>query len=269
MISISKQEIRRRVRLLLDEVGLNDSELVADTDSDDSELDVIIDGKSEEALRYVYLNADGSLVPWVHFESGINSGGDSSSGETTSQESADETEESTTEAEEPTVEPEEPVVEPVIVRADTGYVAPYIVARIIFAPDAVWRWANAGFSSWGRLFSPDDVIELSSPRAALLRDRFSTGTWERPSAAIRRSSAGRGESNELLLFSAKGDVDKVMIDYVAKPTFSGDALSVGERVEDAFIYYLSGLVCMTLGDERQQGFFQQATELMGKTKENN
>lgn len=244
MVALAKSTIREKVRQILDEAGLNESEFAAidGNEHDDGELDVLIEGRAEEALRFVYEYADASLVPWVHASLPLT---DSSVGNIT---------------------------------VDTGYVSPYSVVRLFLGMTTVWRWSGVGLSSWGRLFTPDDVLDMASAEVSKLRDKHSTGTWERPYVAVRPSGFAvtvNGEpSTELMLFSAKNadggtGQDTVELDYVSKPAYVGDVLQVGTHLVDAFYYYLAGLVCMTLGDERQKGFFQQAAELMGKKTENN
>ena len=240
MVALAKSTIREKIRQILDEAGLNESEFAAidGNEHDDGELDVLIEGRAEEALRFVYAYADASLVPWVHASLPLS---DSSVGNIT---------------------------------VDPGYVSPYSVVRLSFDMTTVWRWSGVGLSSWGRLFTPDDVLEMASAEASKLRDKHSTGTWERPYAAVRPVTVSDKPGTELMLFSAKNaeggtGQDTVELDYVSKPAYAGDVLQVGTRLVDAFYYYLAGLVCMTLGDERQKGFFQQAAELMGKKTENN
>lgn len=61
MLSISADTIVTEVRLRLDEIGANDSEMI-DVDKDDSELDSIIKAVIPDAYRLVMLGADESML---------------------------------------------------------------------------------------------------------------------------------------------------------------------------------------------------------------
>lgn len=163
------------------------------------------------------------------------------------------------------------------VETSVSSVPPYNVFELGFGFGEVWRWNYVRLASWKQTISPSEAIDVNSPAFATLLDKFSTGTWERPKVAVDYQDDG----TIFLLFTMKGNLDQVSLSYVSRPawrteqetvgndTVDVDYLDVGDKLEDAFIYYLSGLVCQVLGDERQQGLFQQATELMGKTLKNN
>lgn len=58
--SVSVTAIVSDVRVCLDEIGLNDASLISD--SDNAEMSSIIESKIEDAIAYVYRNADETLV---------------------------------------------------------------------------------------------------------------------------------------------------------------------------------------------------------------
>ena len=60
MKTLSIQDIITKVRTKYDEIGLNDSEMIGDTDSE--HLDTIIRSNIETAYRYVSFNADESMI---------------------------------------------------------------------------------------------------------------------------------------------------------------------------------------------------------------
>lgn len=148
-----------------------------------------------------------------------------------------------------------------------GLVSGYKVGIVSIRTSSVWRWNAARLGSWPRFVARDEAVDISSPEFAKLLDKYCTGTWERPVIGVEYGN----DDDTLYMFSAKNteETDTFTIQYLPKPAFDNDSLTIGERVEDAFIYYLSGLVCQVLGDDRQEGLFQQAAELMGKTQENN
>lgn len=143
----------------------------------------------------------------------------------------------------------------------------YNVFETRFTFEDVWRWNYIRLSSWRRSISSSEAIDVNSPAGAMLYDEFCTGTWERPKVGIDYQDDG----TVFYLFSMKGDLEYAILSYIPKPSWyteeQEEKLAVGDKLVDAFYYYLAGLVCMTLGDERQQGFFQQAAELMGKKNE--
>lgn len=143
---------------------------------------------------------------------------------------------------------------------DDTIVPPYVTG-VFQLPATYLRVCHAGCASWPRRVSGDEIILYMEPGYSKLRDKFSTGTWERPKVGMR-------DDLTLDLFSMKDSDDTATVNYLSQPTWTNNSLSVCNKVEDAFYYYLAGLVCMVLGDERQQGFFQQAAELMGKTTNN-
>lgn len=311
MEQLAKDSIRARVRLALDETGLNESEsdIVLDGEEyDDAELDAITDGKMLEALRYVYSVADASLVPWsekrvlvfsqVHTFDGfiedapVQSVGvlqvpeaiffDAERGEFVARIGMLYYNVWTSLGSERYISPSskdcfldtttgnyyvysegklEEVTAPLFM--DSTFVPGYQVVTASFSDSEVWRWHAAGLRSWKFLIACESAVEVSSPDFSMLSNPYTTGTVERPKVATSHTAAGVN----ILFFSASPDGDEVILYYIPSPSFSDDKLSVGEKLVDAFIYYLSGLVCQVLGDERQQGFFQQAAELMGRATE--
>lgn len=323
MLTLSKETIVTRVRLLMDEQGVNESEFSAfetgGTEHDESRLDTIIEDKTLEALRYVYQNADESLVPWEKYAD-ARQGGMPFDGFVEGVEV-----EATGTIETPNsihfdsvggyfvgeirqlsssplyyrvwpdgdkyVNPQPSyfyrvtvggkhyayrggnlveIDEDIKVKTDDDFVAGYTAVLVTFNVSAVWRWRLVGLSSWTRMVSLSDAVDISESEYAMLKDPLCTGTWERPRVGLDYSSDGE---TRLTLLSQKTEDDTVVMDYVRMPVWETTAtesqqteqcVNVGEKLEDAFLYYLAGLTCMVLGDERQGGFFQQAAELMGK-----
>ena len=245
MVTLSISDLKARVRLMLDEQGINEGEFAEETynagEHDESYLDNIIDGKAVEALRYVYLNADASLVPW----------------------------------------------ESLTANGLAGYVDEFSAARVYeggplryylsFSASAVLRWLSVKIEGWSRMVPCEEAIEVNSPQYAMLSDKYCTGTPERPRVAIEHYYAGSSSMmyTKLYLYSTpytESTLPSYTLRFVTAPDYettqTSKLLRVDDRLEDAFFYYLAGLTCMVLGDDRQEGFFQQAAELMGKTVNN-
>lgn len=314
MATLNKKSIKSRVRLLMDEVGLNESEFAAidENEHDDSELDTLIEGKAEEAIQYVYSAADASLLPWKQFTGPSYTGVydfagfediDASSFESQSVSSPGEIYFNTRTGSFITI------VDGLVynswgggtmenyvnltpdrlyfdnndglfyfyadgrlrqepygfqVTRDRGFVDDHIVVWASASIDTVWRWDGVRLSGWNRYVSEAEARDVTLQSFAELSNPYCTGTRERPRVSIEH------RENNLTwgLFCARHEDDTFQIRYLSKPVYVDNTLTMGEKVVEAFIYYLAGLVCMTLGDKRQQGFFQQAAELMGKKTDN-
>lgn len=330
MATLSKSDIQAKVRQIIDEAALNESESILE--ADDTQLDDLIEGRAEEALRYIYSVADESLVPWSQLEcigakneypfdgvisssitiiqqsysgssplkiffSQVNhcfvaspdSGTPfienefyinwSSKGEMYSTPQTGclyvYTDQNMVKhryyynADDETLDGDDSGWQGIYTSVISGMVPPYNVFETSFTFKEVWRWNYISLNSWRQHISPSEAIDKSSPEASTLYDKFSTGTWERPKVLVDYKDDGI----VFQLFSMKNTLEYVLLSYVPQPEWftedEVDYLTVGDKLVDAFYYYLAGLVCMTLGDERQQGLFQQATELMGKTIETN
>jgi len=223
MVKLSKDEIITRVRLFLDESGVNEGEFlataeIASDESDESELDAMIEARVLEAIRYVHGNADILLLsdaPIYDIE----------------------------------IEAE---------YADIGQT----VGQYKLPADCL-RVCQVYYESWPRRIIDEEIIHSGEAGYSMLSDKYATGTRERP-------KVGQDGDDELFLYSKGDGDDKGHVKYLLFPTWEasdnggGEIVEVCRKVVDAFFYYLAGLTCMTLGDERQGGFFQQAAELMGK-----
>lgn len=244
MATLNKTDIKAKVRLMLDEQGVNEGEFAEvaanQGERDESYLDNIIENKAEEAAQFVYLNADASLMPWQ------NATGTAA-------------------------------VTDVVTsfNVSSAYASGPDVYQLTLSPSGVWRWKSVGIGGWSRMVSREEAIDEESPEFAMLSDKYCTGTPERPRVGIRK---GTNEADILMLYSTPHvtplEKDFRLL-YVSKPVFvtttesqTTTTLTIGDRLVDAFYYYLAGLTCMVLGDDRQEGFFQQAAELMGKTVNN-
>lgn len=68
MKTISAEEITRKVRIKLDEIAVNESEMM-DSDADNANLDSVIKSCIAEAYRYISLNADDTMLEGKAIES--------------------------------------------------------------------------------------------------------------------------------------------------------------------------------------------------------
>lgn len=233
-MDLTKAEVIEKVRLAINEISDNDSDF--DSGSDEAELETIIADKAIEALRFVHGNADiGLLEPDAY---------------------AYMTDEETTDYE---------------YNEDTT-VGSYTVGTFIL-PNTFMRLVYAGYYSWPGMVS-DPVLPTDKEWASLF-NAYTTGTAERPRVGLRKyyegSSASDRKKAVVLLFSKAssetGGVAAYMINYTDwQNDGTNDYLVVSQLLEDAFIYYLSGLVLTTLGDERQQNMYEQAALMMGISK---
>lgn len=332
MATLSKDTIKARVRLFLDEQATNEAVFLTDDgeEFDDVGLDSIIEGKAEEALRYIYSVADASLMPWSTLE-GIGAkdeygfdglapagitiqsteyvGNISSiqfsqanhcfvavigpatyyrTWSTTGVDYSMYLEPETDclyvytdgnnvkhryyyNAEAETLDGDDTAWQSMNTYVDSTSVPPYNIFVINSSFGEVWRWNYVRLTSWARGVSPSEAIDVNSPEAATFFDKFSTGTWERPKVSVDYQY----DSTLFWLASMKQNLERVVLSCVSRPawrteqetigndTVDVDYLDVGDKLVDAFYYYLAGLVCQVLGDARQQGFFQEAAELSG------
>lgn len=316
MATLSKDTIKAHVRLFLDEQATNEAVFLTDDgeEFDDVGLDSIIEGKAEEALRYIYSVADESLVPWewhntpvypvtatlfrilptlsgisdstqfegyvtdVCFVTGTHEfvGAHYNSDNLTWEYYRNWPEKINS----PFSNPGAPykyyctwdqkyyayfdgllTEMTVAIVEDEDFVTGYTPVSVTLSTSNVWRWNYATLKSWKALIPIDDAIPVNTAEFVMLHDKYATGTYERPKIAVNYGQ----DFVQLMLFSLKDrtNLDEFSISCVAKPAYSNNNLTVGDKLVDAFYYYLAGLVCQVLGDARQQGFFQEAAELSG------
>lgn len=128
-------------------------------------------------------------------------------------------------------------------------------------PSNFMRLCYARISSW--VMPLCEYVLWTDKEYALLHDKYSTGTWERPKMAMASKVSGR----VLELYSVKEDTDTCEVGFISEPEIIDDGnegyVTISDKLGVAFIYYVTGLVLLTLKDEHADSMFNQATVLMG------
>ena len=94
-------------------------------------------------------------------------------------------------------------------------------------------------------------------------DPYACGTPERP-AAFLSVNLENGE-RQIELYSLPKIDSSVRVEYMTfvEDTGVDDGIDVSTKLEDAYIYYLSGLVLTVLNDQHADDMFNLAMALMG------
>lgn len=94
-------------------------------------------------------------------------------------------------------------------------------------------------------------------------DPYACGTPERP-AAFLSVNLENGE-RQIELYSLPKIDSSVRVEYMTfvEDTGADDGIDVSAKLEDAYIYYLSGLVLTVLNDQHADDMFNLAMALMG------
>lgn len=149
----------------------------------------------------------------------------------------------------------------VIATSDTNGLLQSDMSMHVALPGNFMRLCYARISSWAVPLC--DYVLWTDKEYALLRDKYSTGTWERPKMAMALKASGR----VLELYSAKDETDTCEAGFISEPEIADDGnegyVTVSDKLGVAFIYYVTGLVLLTLKDEHADSMFNQATVLMG------
>lgn len=226
----SIDDIVRDVEVTLDEIALNDAEFDG-IEQDDSERATIIRSKLADALRFVYAHADWSLLDpdKIVKTEGLLDSED-------------------------------------LIQTKT---VDGITYGIYTLPSNFLRLCYAGFSSWSHMLGHEDIIMWTDKEYTMLKDKYTTGTPERPRIAIAYS----GKKRVLELFSCNSGqmyVDQGAIGFMTEPEICEDTsvgVNIGDKVYRAVIYYIAGLTCITYGEQQKaQMMFTEANDLMGFTE---
>lgn len=225
----SIDEIVKDVEVTIDEIALNDAEFDG-VEQDDSERATIIRSKLADAMRFVYAHADWSMLEpdKVVRTEGMLDGED-------------------------------------LIRTKTKNGITYGIYTL---PSDFLRLCYAGFNSWSHMLGHEDIIMWTDKEYAMLRDRYTTGTPDRPRIAIAYS----GKRRNLELYSCDSGqmyVDQGTIGYMTEPVIDEESsdVNIGDKVYRAVIYYIAGLTCMTYGEQQKaQMMFTEANDLMGFTE---
>lgn len=216
MSTLAESTIVSKVRLNLDEIGLNDASSYLG--SDESELDTIIKDKIKEAIVFVHGNADITLLDFT----------DSDIEKTVASTSATQL-------------------------GSSGY---YVVS--IDAKDYV-RVASVKLPEWTRGVPADEFINETDIEYSALQNPLTTGTPERPKVGMTS-----GKVLKLYTTDDPSKLSKAYLYGIKTPTLGADnKWSVSKKLEDAFYYYVTGLVLLVLRDNHADAMFHQALVCMG------
>lgn len=124
-------------------------------------------------------------------------------------------------------------------------------------PTNFMRLCYARLDEWPMAMS--DYVLFTDKEYAPLKDKYATGTWERPRLALARKSGKK----MLELYSSKGSESGYSIGILTEPAETDGGYEVKDKLSAAFVYYLTGLVLLTLKDEHADAMFNQALNIMG------
>lgn len=192
--------------------------------TDNAALDTIIRSKIVDALRYVHGNADTDmLTPDAEAEIDCKP-----------------TDTTTDNAE---------LAGVIDKKKKVSIVLPTDLMRLCYVKLGEWVMALSEYILW------------TDKEYAKLQDSHATGTWERPQMAL---TLKKDKKRVLELYSAKGiEATTCYMGYMEEPSDSGDGYNISDKLYVAFIYYITGLVLLTLKDEHADSMFNQALTLMG------
>ena len=268
MKQLTEADIKGKVRLAINEAQLNEAEFLYD--ADDAELDALIREKTLEALRFVHGHADASLLDSDRVIDTLF-------------------------AENQTVEVGENLSATILGIGEEGQRQGVLVVL----PD-YYRLVRAKLLSWKKIFTDSDLCDDSE--YVKQNDKYAQGTWERPALFLikkngqyqlefycAREEFEEGIELEYLSVPAvhsridddededdDDDVDDDGGDVFPTPSDDDDGGSgeepvpepvyyyeISDKLEDALIYYLAGLVLLTLNDPHADSMFNLATTQMG------
>lgn len=222
MTEISIDDIKKRVRLTLDEVLSNESENFEG--EDDTQLDNVISSKAVEALRFVHGNAESSLLESAEY--------------TDSFESLD-----------------------MVERGGKSFtpVRLYLGGKFL-------RLVKVECSEWSR--SVTSHLSFDDVEYSKQKNYLTIATPERPLVFLGRHLDSVGEDEQgycVELYSVRNPQDATYrVGYLNEPELN-DKLKACDKLVDAFIYYLSGLVLLVLNDAHADDCFNMSNVLMGVT----
>lgn len=231
------EDLVSAVRVKLDEIGLNDSEFAPDVDTsgtvadkDEEELDTIIKSCFDEAVRYVFTNADTNLLEANHeqeFE--YDEGG------------------------------EEGAITPELSLEVEGTTEGASIAGELY------RLVYGKLDCWAR--AVERPIFWTDKEYARLEDPLAMGTPERPEIGIRvgRNFSSKKKEYVLTFYSAKDTAGFGVLSLLVHPKADENGqYSIPDRLVPALVWYMAGQTLTTLRDQHAEAMFQQALLAMGR-----
>ena len=227
---VSKSEIITRIRLIIDEVRMNDSDF--EGGEDEKDLDTLIEGMALEALRFVNLNAPHELLA----ADGRRSTMDAGYG----------------------VEPGIIPGTQIGVFSSVKNFLRLVCARCSYWSKPVYDVIQEGTPSWDKLSNKFLTGTVEDPRVSV--GKASTG--------LQIDDYDNVEVRMYCVPVIKEGSVIAEIYYMKQPNWDDEGkLRISYLLQDAFYYYLAYLVLMALGDQRAQIALQQAYPLMGLKEE--
>lgn len=220
-MNLTVSQIVSKIRINLDEIGLNDSDFIgvdtSNDNGDESDLETIIKDKIMDAMRFCYSNADPALFDYSELTKST----------------------AVTALENPT----------------------FVSGRYVYSwtvPDAFLRVVYAKLSTWKRSIWSNDIELDTDPDYTKMWDKNVIGTDARPKAFFIDSN------HYLYLFSSKKSDATGEVAYLQMPEANDDgSYTISNKLYDACLYYITGLVLMVLEDAHASDFFTLAVKLLG------
>lgn len=231
---ISKSEIITRIRLIIDEIQMNEGDF--DDGADEKDLDTLIEGMALEALRFVNINAPHELLAADAKKSAtVTSDG---------------------------YKTEEGLIEGtgIGVFSEVADFLRLVCARCSHWDKPVYDVIQEGTPAWDKLFNKYLTGTIEDPRVGIGKSAKGATVEDYDKAEIRLYCVPQVSTEAVT----------AEVYYMKQPAWDNeDKLRISYLLQDAFYYYLAYLVLMALGDSRAKVAFEQAYPLMGLKEEKN
>lgn len=224
-MQVSKTDIITRVRLLIDEVRMNEGDF--DSGADERDLDTLIAEMVLEALRFVNLNAPHELLA---ADAKLTTG------------------------DEKHYKTESGIIAGTCIGVFSGVenFLRLVCVRCSAWSKPIYEFISEGTPSWEKLSNKYLTGTIEDPRVSIGKKATAIDVDSYDNAEIR------------LYCISESDTPTAEIYYMEQPTWlEEDKIRLSYLLQDAFFYYLTYLVLMALGDQRAQIALQQAYPLMG------
>lgn len=221
-----KSEIITRIRLIIDEIRMNEGDF--ENGQDEKDLDTLVEGMALEALRFVNLNAPHELLAADAKLSAKDVGYKTMGGLIAGTK--------------------------IGVFSSVDKFLRLVCARCSHWSKPVYDTIQEGTPSWDKLSNKYLTGTVEDPRVSVGKSAEGATVEEYDKAEIRLYCLPEVSTTPLI----------VEVYYMEQPEWDGDDnLRISYLLQDAFYYYLAYLVLMALGDQRAQIALQQAYPLMG------
>jgi hypothetical protein len=244
---LGTDEIITRVRLILNEVGVNESAL--EGESDEQELSDMIESFIEEALRFVNLNAQREMLEADVLMTDTNT-------------------------------PNSIIVSSLNKTQVVKFEGITNFLRFLSAHGASWKKGvyepiMEGTPAWDKLQNPFFTGTDEDPKVGIIKAPYVDPATGSSTVDIHLYSSYHepSENTRATLpdtpFPPPVEYTNIRVYYMAQPEINAEeqAWRVSYLAQDGFHYYLAYLVLLALGDNRSQAVLQQALPLIGINNE--